>query len=336
MRYRTAAFTLVELLVVIAIIGVMVALLLPAIQSAREAARRATCANHLTQLILGIQQYEQSHLLYPPGTIAQKSPIQNLPNDKHFNWIAHILPYVEQQAAYKNLDLSVSVYDLKNAPVMAMSPKLVTCPSSAVSAKGFSDYAAAHHDLEAAIDEQNSGVFFLNSKLRYEDLADGAANTLFLGEKLTDAFDLGWLSGTRATLRNGGGPINQLNFQNGLPRANRPSGGPVPGTATAEEQAVSMAPLPFTGVGFDAPGFVREGTQPGPYDPNFVSRDPDSTIPIPAFNNPNYVGSFGSSHALGANFAFGDGNVRFLADNMALSLLQALINRHDGKLAQQP
>ncbi len=311
MRRHTAAFTLVELLVVIAIIGVLVALILPAVQSARESARRAQCAHHLTQLIMGIHQYEQSHLLYPPGTLAKKSPVQNLPNDSHHNWIEHILPYVEQHSTYKNIDQTVSVYHPKNAPVVALNLKVLHCPSSAAPDRGYTTYAAAHHDLEAPIDEQNSGVFFLNSKLQYDDLVDGAATTLFLSEKITDAFDLGWLSGTRATLRNGGTPLNQFRYGDGLPRIG-------------------------AGIGFGDPGTVLEGGQPLSFDPAMRNYAADATKVLPPLNDPLYVGGFGSWHKLGVNCAFGDGSVRFVTDNVSPTTLQALINRKDGKLAQQP
>jgi hypothetical protein len=75
------------------------------------------------------------------------------------------------------------------------------CPST-----GSMAYSACHHDVEAPIDIDNSGVMFLNSSIRREDIRDGASNTIFVGE--SGAFGLGWASGTRATLRNTGTPIN--------------------------------------------------------------------------------------------------------------------------------
>ena len=71
-----------------------------------------------------------------------------------------------------------------------------------------SNYAGCHHDVEAPIDLDNNGVLFLNSSIRYEGIPDGSSNTLFVGEKLSDAGDLGWASGTRATLRNTGTALN--------------------------------------------------------------------------------------------------------------------------------
>ncbi|WP_254507000.1 DUF1559 family PulG-like putative transporter [Anatilimnocola floriformis] len=357
MSSRRRGFTLVELLVVIAIIGLMVSIILPAVQAAREAARRATCASHLSQLAIGIHQYEQAQLVYPPGTLAAKSPVVNLPNDNHLTWIAHVLPYREQQNLYKQIDQAVSVYDAKNTVARENGPNLVRCPSSPRHGAVYSDFAAAHHDQEQPISETNNGVFYLNSKLTFDDLADGASATLFLGEKITDSFDLGWLSGTRATLRNGGVMMNYLNYHDGLPRPGN-FGYPNPAEVTSE-----TTPTPFeriTPVVEEAdfpeaalpPDDAPEAAVPdpngvpvppspapgGPYDPHWqpqkrVKPPPPKPLPL---NDPKYVGGFGSTHPQGMNAAFGDGSVRFLSSTLTLPMLQALINRRDGQLAQQP
>jgi prepilin-type N-terminal cleavage/methylation domain-containing protein len=97
---RRAAFTLVELLVVIAIIGVMVALLLPAVQQAREAARRTQCLNHLKQMALAAQNYHDSHSVYPPGRIIPGNRSGANGHKSIAPWQVTILPYIEQKALY--------------------------------------------------------------------------------------------------------------------------------------------------------------------------------------------------------------------------------------------
>src|SRR5688500_10738664 len=151
---RKRAFTLVELLVVIAIIGILVALLLPAVQAVREAARRMQCSNNLSQLIIATHNYEMAHGVYPPGTIDKKGPIVNLPAGYHHNWITQLLPYVEQKNSFANIDFKVGVYHAKNIPVRINPIRLVHCPSDSA-AGPVSNYAGVHHDVEAPIDTTN-------------------------------------------------------------------------------------------------------------------------------------------------------------------------------------
>jgi prepilin-type N-terminal cleavage/methylation domain-containing protein/prepilin-type processing-associated H-X9-DG protein len=204
-------FTLVELLVVIAIIGILVALLLPAVQAAREAARRSSCTNNLMQVILAVQNYESAHRLYPPGTLEKSGPIVHAPQGYHHNWLTQILPYIEELNTYRHVDFSVGAYDEKNAEVRQVHVAPFYCPSNGDNDRaelGLSNYAGCHHDLDEPINGDNHGVFFLNSGIRYVDIPDGTSHTLFVGEKLHEANkDLGWMSGTRATLRNTGVPL---------------------------------------------------------------------------------------------------------------------------------
>ncbi len=215
-RHRTA-FTLVELLVVIAIIGILVALLLPAVQACREAARRTQCNNNLMQLGLAVQNYEMAFRVYPPGTVEKSGPIHNIPEGYHHNWASQILPFMEETNTYRHIDFGVGVYDEKNATVRKVRITSLRCPSDPgpISDKdvAIGSYAAVHHDVEAPINIDNQGVFFLNSAVRYLDISDGTSHTLFIGEKFTDQTppikDLGWMSGTRSTLRNTGMQLNQ-------------------------------------------------------------------------------------------------------------------------------
>ncbi len=210
-RSRTG-FTLVELLVVIAIMGIFAAMMFPALQNAREASRRAACQSNLARLSLAIQRYESAHEVYPAGVTDTQRPILSRPNGMHHGWCEQLLVYLDERPAFARIDFDKSVYDPANAPVARLHVPELQCPSDTLLADSpHSSYAACHHDVEAPIDETNNGVFFLNSKLRPDDITDGLAYTLFLGEKQLDAgdADLGWMSGTRATLRNTGSPLNE-------------------------------------------------------------------------------------------------------------------------------
>jgi len=218
MKRRTPrGFTLVELLVVIAIIGILIALLLPAIQAAREAARRASCMNNLSQLGVALQGYESAHAVLPPGTINDTGPIRNEPKGYHVNWIVQLLPYIEEGVAFSAIDFSKGVYDKANRAVRAIPLRIVQCPSfggspglttaggAALGAGNdawLSNYAGCHNDVEAPIDVTNNGVFFLNRSISARQVTDGTTHTIYVGEKLGDEKDLGWMSGTRATIRN--------------------------------------------------------------------------------------------------------------------------------------
>ncbi|HWB07678.1 MAG TPA: DUF1559 domain-containing protein [Pirellulales bacterium] len=204
-------FTLVELLVVIAIIGILISLLLPAVQAAREAARRTTCANNIGQLALAVANYEAAFKSLPPGVIDSTGPIQSVAQGQHIGWLAQILPQVEHMNTYKLVDFTASAYAPANAPVRNWGARVFICPSDGSASSlaiGTSNYAGCHHDVEAPIDTDNHGVLFLNSHVRLNEISDGSSQTILLGEKLISKADLGWLSGTRATLRNTGTPIN--------------------------------------------------------------------------------------------------------------------------------
>jgi prepilin-type processing-associated H-X9-DG protein len=201
----------VELLVVIAIIGILVAMLLPAIQAAREAARRASCVNNVMQLSLATHSYDFNFESLPPGVTDDKGPIRNEPQGQHVSWIVKLLPYMEETAMYRKFDQAAGAYAAVNAPVRALPVQVLICPSypgEEVIEDGtiaVTTYAGCYHDVEAPIDADNHGLMFLNSHVRYNEIYDGSTHTLLIAEtreRPVGENDLGWVSGTRATLRN--------------------------------------------------------------------------------------------------------------------------------------
>ncbi|MGO9464084.1 MAG: DUF1559 domain-containing protein [Isosphaeraceae bacterium] len=204
---RRSAFTLIELIMVVSIIAVLIALLLPAIQSAREAARRAQCTNNLLQLGLALGNYASAHNVLPPGVVNEKGPILNLPSGYHHSWVVQILPFIGQNNVYRRFDFRYGVYHPSNMTAGTAVMSTLSCPSD--SRRATSNYAGCHHDVDAPIDASNRGVLYLNSRIGYDDITDGPAYTILLSEVVGGGPSLGWASGTRATLRNTGRRINE-------------------------------------------------------------------------------------------------------------------------------
>ncbi len=205
-RKRAWGFTLIELLLVVGIIAVLISLLLPAVQSARENARRTQCLKNLMQIGVALANYASTHKVFPPGVVNDKGPISNLPSGYHFGWAVQILPYLEQTPVYREFDFSQSVYAPRNDTARGHKIQSFLCPS--VPWTGLTSYAACHHDVEAPIAADNHGVFFLNSRVSYDDISDGPAFTILVGEFKGSGPSLGWAVGTMSSLRNTGVPIN--------------------------------------------------------------------------------------------------------------------------------
>ena len=196
-RTRTAAFSLVELLVVIAIIGVLVALLIPAIQASRGAASRTSCANNLRQIGLAAQNHVSARGHFPMGSVAKEFPAQPFAAWTLYRWsaLAQLLPYMENSAAYDALNLAVPLYgaNFKVRPenveaVNFLIPEFL-CPgdiSRPLSAEfGPTNYAVCAGSGErGGTPRDTDGIFFINSQTTPAKITDGLSKTAMASESL--------------------------------------------------------------------------------------------------------------------------------------------------------
>jgi prepilin-type N-terminal cleavage/methylation domain-containing protein/prepilin-type processing-associated H-X9-DG protein len=196
MPLKPRGFTLVELLAVITIIGVLVALLLPAVQAAREAARRTSCQNNLHQIGVALHSYLGVHDCFPPGYLGD----MNTFTSAHWSWSTFLLPFLEQQALYNVLGVSTQEF---GGGVSFASPcaaeqtalNVFVCPSDngpALNAskglfaksnyRGITGSQPTTASQTYAQDTSQNGVIYLNSCTPIAAISDGTSNTLAIGE----------------------------------------------------------------------------------------------------------------------------------------------------------
>jgi prepilin-type N-terminal cleavage/methylation domain-containing protein len=182
-RCARGAFTLVELLVVIAIIGVLVALLLPAIQAAREAVRRASCLNNLRQLGLALHQYHDVYQKFPGA----RDPFTPGP----FSTQAHLLDYVEQGNLARTIDFTQPTSTGANTTVANLIVKSFLCPSDPAKGRvqgmtfgGCNLVACVGTGINGGDYVTGDGVFLLNYPIGFRNLTDGASSTAAFSESI--------------------------------------------------------------------------------------------------------------------------------------------------------
>lgn len=310
---QRAAFTLVELLVVIAIIGILVALLLPAVQAAREAARRMECTNRMKQLGLALHNYATLHGKLPAGYYSNHPTngsnwCSNGGTNHGAPWTVMILPFLEEQARYDEFDYKktfTSTSELPGAGSASSQNHLVwlrpnnkyQCPSDPNSKANVNNInyfgVQGGGDVTNANCYHNSRTFFLtgmlyhNSAIGFEDVRDGTTNTWMLGE-------------TRYVPTKPHRPNN--NTYGGWASSGRLDGAPNPYTQAGAVLGINSLP----GSGGDA-------ISGGAIDFYFQMSK-----------------LFGSFHQGGCHFAMGDASVRFVGENIDLTLYRQAANRSDG------
>jgi prepilin-type N-terminal cleavage/methylation domain-containing protein/prepilin-type processing-associated H-X9-DG protein len=292
-------FTLIEVLVVISIVGILIALLLPAVQAAREAARRAQCTNNLKQIALAAHNYESANGCFPMGTPVKVATysfgwIQAGDYDYGHSLFVAMLPQMEHAALYDAVNFAVNIELPENMTVQRTQIDALLCPSDPAAGRidaptmwaNYGGFRVAHGSYSgctgtwahwtwspsstpslATLVAQDNGIFFVNSSTRVADVTDGTSHTILLGERMlyeryrpdTNWWFSGWL---------GASLFDTL-------------------TAMNPQRLVAVASLP-------AP------------DPNGWPGVEDNAL----------WNSASSRHPSGANFAMADGSVRFLKETI--------------------
>ncbi len=319
MRAKHRGFTLVELLVVIAIIGILIALLLPAVQAAREAARRSQCTNNLKQLALAFHNYHDTYKKFP----AYQYNVQGTSS-----WLGHgcfsmILPYMEQTPVYDQIDWTVQ-WDNRTVQPIDTKISAFICPSDGAfpnPARAGNNYmvcAGSRRDLySTGAPVKASGIFARSFESTFADIRDGSANTIMISEILKGD--------------NNGGLDMKRDFTNNL--------------SLGTDQMPTQADIEAAGVACDGNATSWAQSNAGQdWGAGFPGYAAFNTIAPPNWKHITCCtgGTYGyacdrngivpprSFHPGGVNAALGDASVRFISETVDFDNWQRLGARDDG------
>jgi prepilin-type N-terminal cleavage/methylation domain-containing protein/prepilin-type processing-associated H-X9-DG protein len=329
---RRRGFTLIELLVVIAIIGILIGLLLPAVQKIRETAARMQCTNNLKQIGLALHNYHDTNKGFPPGYVdGNTNPNLTPDNDvgPGWGWAALLLPYIEQQNVYNQINFSVTVGMGSNAAISQYTVKIYLCPSDPyqlpfpvydssfstpittlargnyVGCNGWEECfngaggnpqgGSGTDGLAGNYGQGGVGLFWRNSKTTFASVTDGLSNTVVVGERSGNHSPSTWTGAV--------------------------PGGRCPAWMAAQPPAINSPP----------PGPAYDNADWGEA---FVLAHCNATH-LPSADYPIYdPDTFYSMHTpQGANFLFGDGSVHFLGASINPQVYQALGTISGGEIS---
>jgi prepilin-type N-terminal cleavage/methylation domain-containing protein len=296
MRLRRA-FSLIELLVVIAILAILIGLLLPAVQKARESAARLSCCNNLKQIGLALHNYHDRMHGFPPGYQTQVA-VDNSDLGPGWGWAAFLLDDLEQANLRRAIQFNQPISAAANANVRVTRLSVFICPSEvksgtfvvvdsgggSICSVARANYVAMNGVLGVTDDAfDNNGAFLRNRSFRTNEIADGLSNTLFIGERSSDMSDVTWTGAVT------NGAVPALHYPAPADQIANAEGAPALVLAHGSRDHLPNNPLVF---------------------------DADATA---------------SNHVAGVNFLMGDGSVRLINSTINGITYEALLTRAGGE-----
>jgi prepilin-type N-terminal cleavage/methylation domain-containing protein/prepilin-type processing-associated H-X9-DG protein len=330
---RRPAFTLIELLVVIAIIGVLIGLLLPAVQRIRESAARTKCTNNLKQIGLALHAYHDVFSYYPPGYTDNNTNPNSTPNSDlgpGWGWAAYLLLYLEQENLFKQINFSQGILTGTNAQLAQQPLTIYQCPSdplqdswpvydstfsTPIGTVAHSNYVGCNgwqecftnaggngqgqgggnDNLQGTYGQSGDGLFYRNSHYNSASVTDGMSGTIFVGERSSNHSPSTW--------------------------AGAVTGGRCPAWMANQPPTPYIPPPgpPYDNADYDEALCLAHGNATHVPSADYPIFDPDT---------------FYSMHSpAGANFLFGDGSVHFLTSSIHPTTYQYLCTIAGGEVA---